>query len=135
MRTDGQMNTLDTVRSSKTRWIVDLLLLLLAVGLFLPVYIINRQYARAHWTAGEAIREARRQEGSDPVEYSRVLREGLRDTGSPEMYYRKREQVANWTSWLFLLTLTAGLLYRRWVASALLVLFWYLSSSFHGLRY
>lgn len=129
------MSTLNTLNPPTKRWIVDLLLVTLAVGLFLPVHLLNRQYAHAHWAADEAIRTAREQPGNGPEKYSQVLRESMRDIGSPEAYYRRRERIRNWTAWLFLLTWSAGLLSRRWAASALVFIFWWLSWSCHGLRY
>jgi hypothetical protein len=119
----------------KAGWIVDIVLIVFAVGLLLPVYLSNGQYARAHRAAGEAIREAQVRAWDDPEKYSRELKERMQNIGSPETYLRRREQVRNWIIGLFLVPLADGVACRRWAAVALVYVFWLLSWNFLAVRY
>jgi hypothetical protein len=117
------------------RWLADISLVTVAVCLFLPVYINDSQYAREHADAGRALDEANASAGTNYEKYSQIFAEKRQGHKSPEFYYRRREEWASRTFWLFLIPLVAGLAYRRWVACAIVVIFWALSSYLQGVRY
>jgi hypothetical protein len=142
------------MKLSKTHWIGNVLLVALGVSLFLPVYIINRQYEQA--AASKVLIGLRSAAGNYPEKYDSALPDKTGDTSAreipnrrddqaigvfenkatnvsnPEIYHRRKVVVGNWTLLLFSLPLFAGLTTRRWVASALifilLMLTWYLRS-------
>jgi hypothetical protein len=119
----------------KAHWLIDLLLIGFAVCLFLPVYIINGQYARANAAVGKAKQEAQAEAGDNPEKYVQILAEKTRNQESPEIFYRRQESVGRFIFWLFLLLFAGSLASRRWVSSAAVLIFWMLSWSLHGVRY
>ena len=120
----------------KKRWLIDGLIICFAACLFLPVFILNAQYERAHVAADKALREARDEtSGSlDLGKYNKILGNKARNLASPEACYQKRDIVARITLWLFSIPLIGSIVYRRWYTLTLVFLFWILTSFFHGLR-
>jgi hypothetical protein len=141
----------------KARWVGNFSLVILGVCLFLPVYIIDRQYAQA--TADKALLEARPEKGSYAEKYNNTLPGNAPARSSPEIhnnreeaamgklpnekpispnpeiYYHRKVAVGNWMLGLFLLPLVGGLMMRRWVASTLIIILFLLTWHLQSLRY
>ena len=155
-RQDGRK--VKIMKLPKPHWAWNFLLIALAVCLFLPVYVIDRQYAQA--VADKALLEARSETTTrHPEKYNNTLNEKMpgRSTpeihnqreeaaigslpenqpGSPnpEIYYRRKVTVGNWMLGLFLLPLSGGLMMRRWVASLLIIILFLLTWHLQSLRY
>ena len=144
------------MKLSKTHWI-DISLVVLSVCLVLPVYLLNRQYAQA--ANRKALFEARTDKANYPEKYSNTLPDQPHNRPNqethnpreeptigtfanvvshppdPEIYHRRKTAVGNWMLWLFLLPLLGGLTARRWVASALIVILWWLTWHLQDLKY
>lgn len=121
----------------KKRWLIDGLIICFAACLFLPVFILNEQYGRAHVAADKALREARdKTSGSlDLEKYNKILGDKTRNLASPGACYQKRDMVARVTLWLFSIPLIGSIAYRRWHTLTLVLLFWIVTSFFSGLRF
>jgi hypothetical protein len=144
------------MKSLKANWAWNFSLIALGVCFFLPVYILDRQYARV--VADKALLEARSEtSGRHPEKYNNTLTEqppgrsgpeihnereekaiGMWPENkpgppNPEVYYHRKVTVGNWMLGLFLLPLLGSLITRRWVASTLILLLglltWHLQSS------
>jgi CheY-like chemotaxis protein len=104
------------------------------------------RYAQA--AADKALREARSEVRNHPERYNNTLPDQPNDrpiaekpngreevtngtftdktpnAPNPEILYRRKVAVGNWTLWLFSLPLIGGLSMRRWAAATLIVIFW-----------
>jgi hypothetical protein len=125
----------DVMSPLTKRWVADISIVTIAVCLFLPVYIYNAKYGREHAATGKAIDEAQRSAGTNDEQYSQILQGIRRGHESPEFYYRRRQAWASYTLWLSVVPLVAGLMYRRWLACAVVLILWVFSFSLQGVRF
>jgi hypothetical protein len=117
------------------RWLIDISLITLAICLFSPIYIRNRQYGRAHAEAGKVLDEAQRTAGTNYERYREIINDYKRNHESPEFYYRKREAWGRAAVGIFIIPVLAGVANRRWAACIVAFILWILSWTLLGVRY
>jgi hypothetical protein len=145
------------MKLSKGHWISKISLLALSVCLFLPFYIINRQYEQS--AANKALIDARFEAGNYPEKPESTLphkmgvnplqrihdyrqdqaigmfQDKTPSLPNPEIYYRRKVAVGKWVLWLYLLPLLGGLTSRSWVVTGIIFILWMLTWHLAGLRF